>query len=60
MKTLNLSSYDVKEMDETQMSEVNGGEIILLVLGIVAAVAACGMLILEVVEDIGYRDGRNS
>jgi hypothetical protein len=25
MKTLNLASYGVKEMDETQMSEVNGG-----------------------------------
>ena len=28
MKTLNLASYDVKEMDEAQMSEVNGGGIV--------------------------------
>ena len=39
MKTLNLASYDVKEMNEVQMSEVNGGIIPIIVAAI--ALVAC-------------------
>ena len=38
IKTLNLVSYDVEEMNEVQMSETNGG-IIPLIIAVVAVVA---------------------
>ena len=38
MKTLNLTLYGVKEMNETQMSEVNGGGGVLwLVIGLIVS-----------------------
>jgi len=43
MKTLNLTSHDVKEIDETQMSDVNGGSLagFGIVLGVICLVAYC-------------------
>jgi lactobin A/cerein 7B family class IIb bacteriocin len=40
MKTLNLASYGVEEMNEVEMSEVNGGIAPLVIVAVVAVAAA--------------------
>ena len=61
MKTLNLSSYDVKEMNEVQMSEVNGGvAVTLAVIGAVAGIVCATAAVVSTAMDVAYRIGYNN
>ena len=54
MKTLNLSSYDVEEMSETQRNEVNGG-----IFLYIAAAATVYCAVLAGAYYKGYYDAIN-
>jgi hypothetical protein len=61
MKTLNLTSYGVEEIKEVEMSEIDGGHpIILLLIGACAAVFAVGSLGLDMAYNIGYYEAAKS
>lgn len=54
----------IQHLSEEEAKEINGGGIILTVLGTIAGAASMGMaayaLALDTVENIGYADGKAS
>ena len=63
MKTLNLTSYGVEEINEFEMREVNGGiviEVIAVVAAIGGACATVAALGLAAAYYKGYYDAKNS